>query len=67
MKYFKLGLLLTFIALFIGMDVDAIPYEAKIIMFGAMFVIGAMLVGGVIVASVMDMWDALEKDRRHGP
>lgn len=67
MKAIKISMLLLFLALFAGLSVDSIPFETKILMFGALFVLGAMLVGGVIVAVVMDTWDAIEKDRRHGP
>jgi len=63
-KYF---LFTVFLCLAIGISVDAIPFEYKIIMFAAMFVIGAMLLGGVLVAFVMDGWDAMERGRRHGP
>lgn len=67
MKYIKLGLLLLFLALFAGLSVDSIPFDIKIIMFGALFVLGTILIGGVIVAAFMDAWEAMEKDRNHGP
>ena len=67
MKFIKLCMVAVFIALVIGMEIESVPFEYKIIMFGAIFVIAAMLLGGVLVAVVMDGWEALEKDRRHGP
>lgn len=67
MKHIKIGLLLLFIGMAVGMEFEYIPTEHKIIMLGAMFVIGSMLIGGVLVAMVMDCWDDIEKDRRHGP